>query len=177
VFSKENWNRPSDEVIGLMSIFKGQLENLIKNFKENIKINFIGDKLNLSKEIIELEQKVEEISRKNNGLILNLAINYSGRSEIVRAALNLANEICDKKIIKDEVSEKIFEKFLYTKNQPDIDLIIRTGGELRLSNFLIWQSAYAEFISIKKFWPDFCAEDFECAIKEFAQRKRRFGGI
>ncbi|MDR1240566.1 MAG: di-trans,poly-cis-decaprenylcistransferase [Oscillospiraceae bacterium] len=177
VFSKENWNRPSNEVLGLMSIFKNQLESLIKDFKENIKINFIGDKLGLSHEIIELEKKVEEMSKENNGMILNLAINYSGRSEIVSAVLNLAKKICDKKINQDEVSEEVFEKFLYTKGQPDLDLVIRTGGELRLSNFLIWQSAYAEFVVVKKFWPDFSCEDFDCAIKEFMRRERRFGGI
>jgi undecaprenyl diphosphate synthase len=176
-FSTENWNRPKYEVIALMKIFKNQLEKVIKSVIENIRIIFIGEKSRLPKEICNLAKKIEDISRKNKGVTLNIAINYGGRAEILRAVSNLAEEISKENIKKEEISEEVFKKFLYTENQPDLDLIIRTGGEFRLSNFLLWQSAYAEFVSTKTLWPDFSQEDFNIALMKFANRKRKFGKV
>jgi undecaprenyl diphosphate synthase len=176
-FSTENWGRPQHEVAVLMKILKNQLENSIKKIGKNSKINFIGERNKLPQEIINLIIKAEDISKNNIGLNLNFAINYGGRHEILNATKNIAKKICEKKVKIEEITENFFSKFLYTKDQPDPDLIIRTSGENRISNFLIWQSAYSEFITLDTLWPDFTFKDFEFAISEFSKRKRNFGKI
>ena len=159
-FSTENWKRPEDEVGALMKLFKSYLEEAISDFKDDdIVVRFIGDKSGFSQELRALMDENEECSRERDGMVLNIAMNYGGRSEIVRAA---------KKLISDR---------LYTAGQPDPDLIIRPSGEYRISNFMLWQSAYTEFVIMNKLWPDFQKSDLDEALRIYSQRNRRYGGV
>lgn len=172
-FSTENWKRPKEEVDNIMKIFKEYLEDA-KNFKdENIKVRFIGDRSVLDADIIRLMQESEDASRDATGLNLNIAINYGGRDEIVHAVKN----IVDSGITPDEITEQTITDYLYTAGQPDPDFIIRPSGEYRLSNYLIWQSAYSEYWFSDILWPDFKPKDLEKAIDDYNHRNRRFGGI
>ncbi len=172
-FSTENWKRPKEEVDNIMKLFKEYLHD-VKNFKdENIKLQFIGDRSVLDSEIIKLMQEAEDLSKDSTGLHLNIAINYGGRDEIVNAV---------KRIVKsgtaaDNITEQTISDNLYTAGQPDPDFIIRPSGEYRLSNYLIWQSAYAEYWFSDILWPDFKYKDLERAIDDFNKRNRRFGGV
>ena len=172
-FSTENWKRPKDEVDNIMKIFKEYLEDT-QNFKdENIKLQFIGDRSVLDADIQRLMRQSEEDSQNSTGLHLNIAINYGGRDEIVHAVKN----IVESGVKAEEVTEEMISKKLYTAGQPDPDFIIRPSGEYRLSNYLIWQSAYAEYWFSDILWPDFKSKDLEKAIDEYNRRNRRFGGI
>ena len=172
-FSTENWKRPKEEVDNIMKIFKEYLEDA-KNFKdENIKVRFIGDRSVLDADIIRLMQESEDASRDATGLNLNIAINYGGRDEIVHAVKN----IVDSGIAPNEITEQTITDHLYTAGQPDPDFIIRPSGEYRLSNYLIWQSAYSEYWFSDFLWPDFKPKDLEIAIDDYNHRNRRFGGI
>ena len=172
-FSTENWKRPKDEVDNIMKIFKEYLEDT-QNFKdENIKLQFIGDRSVLDADIQRLMRQSEEDSQNSTGLHLNIAINYGGRDEIVHAVKN----IVESGVKAEEVTEEMISKKLYTAGQPDPDFIIRPSGEYRLSNYLIWQSAYAEYWFSDILWPDFKPKDLEKAIDEYNRRNRRFGGI
>ncbi len=172
-FSTENWKRPKEEVDNIMKIFKEYLEDA-KNFKdENIKVRFIGDRSVLDADIIRLMQESEDASRDATGLNLNIAINYGGRDEIVHAVKN----IVDSGISSGEITEQTITDNLYTAGQPDPDFIIRPSGEYRLSNYLIWQSAYSEYWFSDILWPDFKPRDLEKAIDDYNRRNRRFGGI
>ena len=172
-FSTENWKRPKEEVDNIMKIFKEYLEDA-KNFKdENIKVRFIGDRSVLDADIIRLMQESEDASRDATGLNLNIAINYGGRDEIVHAVKN----IVDSGIAPNEITEQTITDHLYTAGQPDPDFIIRPSGEYRLSNYLIWQSAYSEYWFSDILWPDFKPKDLEKAIDDYNHRNRRFGGI
>lgn len=172
-FSTENWKRPKEEVDNIMKIFKEYLEDA-KNFKdENIQVQFIGDRSVLDPEIQRLMKESEDASRDATGLHLNIAINYGGRDEIVHAVRNLINSNAK----AEDITEEAISQNLYTASQPDPDFIIRPSGEYRLSNYLIWQSAYAEYWFSDILWPDFKPKDLEKAIDEYNRRNRRFGGV
>lgn len=172
-FSTENWKRPKEEVDNIMKIFKDYLEDA-KNFKdENIMVRFIGDRSVLNPDIIRLMKEAEDASADATGLKLNIAINYGGRDEIVHAV----KDIVKSGISADDITEQTISEHLYTAGQPDPDFIIRPSGEYRLSNYLIWQSAYAEYWFSDILWPDFKPKDLERAIDDFNKRNRRFGGV
>ncbi len=176
-FSTENWKRPKDEVEAIMKLLKDYLVDA-KNFKdENIKVKFIGDLSPLSDELKQLIVDAEEGSKQATGLNLNIALNYGGRDEIVYAAKKIAKKVKNGEISPDEINEKMISDNIYTAFQPDPDIIIRPSGEFRISNFLIWQSAYSEFWYSDVLWPDFKPKDLDRAIIDFQQRNRRFGGI
>lgn len=177
-FSTENWKRPKDEVSALMKLFKQYLEEAISDFQyENIKVRFIGDISPLSDELKELINKVEKSSFNNKGMVLNIAINYGARAEITRALTLIIKDVQEGKINTCDISEDTISENLYTKGQPDIDLMIRPGGEYRVSNFLLWQSAYAEYVISDILWPDFKTSNLDHAIELYSMRNRRFGGI
>lgn len=172
-FSTENWKRPKEEVDNIMKIFKDYLEDA-KNFKdENIMVRFIGDRSVLNPDIIRLMKEAEDASADATGLKLNIAINYGGRDEIVHAV----KDIVKSGISADDITEQTISEHLYTAGQPDPDFIIRPSGEYRLSNYLIWQSAYAEYWFSDILWPDFKSKDLDRAIDDFNKRNRRFGGV
>ncbi len=177
-FSTENWKRPKDEVSALMKLFKEYLEEALTDFMdENIKVIFLGNKKAFSNEIQDLIDKVEKESSVKNGMTLNIAMNYGGRDEIVRASKLLVSDVQKGIIDIEDITEELFSSKLYTKDQPDPDLIIRPSGENRISNFLLWQSAYSEYVIMNILWPDFKTEDLESALDEYTLRNRRFGGI
>ena len=177
-FSTEHWNRPSDEVGALLRLFKEYLEEALRDFMdENIRVRFIGDVSAFPAELRGLIQEVEEASACKTGMILNLAMNYGGRAEITRAAKKVAQEAVSGSLRPEELTEERFAQYLYTGSQPDPDLIIRPSGEERLSNFLLWQSAYAEFVYFDILWPDFKTSDLDRAIEIYSSRQRRFGGV
>ncbi len=172
-FSTENWKRPKEEVDNIMKIFKDYLQDA-KNFKEeNIKVQFIGDRSMLNEDIQRLMKESEDASADATGLHLNIAINYGGRDEIVHAVKSIVSEGVD--VV--DITEQLISQHLYTAGQPDPDFIIRPSGEYRLSNYLIWQSAYAEYWFSDILWPDFKPRNLEKAIDDFNHRNRRFGGV
>lgn len=177
-FSTENWVRPSEEVKGIIELLRDYLKD-VENYKsENVMLKFIGDLTPYDDEIKRLIAESEEMSKDYTGLKLNIAINYGGRNEIVNAVKNVCKDVMDGKKSLDDIDEKMFSDYLYTKGQPDVDLIIRPSGEYRLSNFLIWQSAYAECVFMDNIlWPDFNEKNVEKALAEFRKRNRRFGGV
>lgn len=177
-FSTENWRRPSDEVDALMRLFKDYLQEAIRDFKDDsIVLKFIGDRSAFSPELLSLMKENEEESCDRDGMVLNIAMNYGGRAELVTAIREMANEVMEGSLNPEEISEELVSQHLYTKGQPDPDLIIRPSGENRTSNFLLWQSAYAEYVIMDVLWPDFTKEDLNQALIEFAKRNRRFGGV
>ena len=172
-FSTENWKRPKEEVDNIMNILRDYLKDA-KNFKdENIKVKFIGDLEPLADDIKELINDAENESANATGLNLNIALNYGGRDEIVHAVRKIVSE----GIAPQDITEQTITDRLYTAGQPDPDFIIRPSGEYRLSNYLIWQAAYAEYWFSNVLWPDFSSKDLDRAIEEFSRRNRRFGGI
>ena len=172
-FSTENWKRPQDEVNGIMNLLRDYLKDA-ENFKdENIRVRFIGDLEPLADDIKALIEKNEKGSADATGLNLNIAINYGGRDEITKAVKNIVAS----GISADSITEDTISQNLYTAGMPDPDFIIRPSGEYRLSNYLIWQSAYSEFWYSDILWPDFKEKDLEKAIDDFLKRNRRFGGI
>lgn len=172
-FSTENWKRPKEEVDNIMKIFKEYLEDT-KSFKdENIQLQFIGDRSVLDEEIQRLMAECEKESANSTGLHLNIAINYGGRDEIVHAVKQIVAEGTD----ANDITEQMISDKLYTSGQPDPDFIIRPSGEYRLSNYLIWQSAYAEYWFSDILWPDFKPSDLDKAIQDYNKRNRRFGGV
>ena len=177
-FSTENWKRPKSEVDTLMDLLLDYLKNAESHIGgRSVRIKTIGDKSVLSKEIQEQIVRVTKLTENNTGLTLNIAINYGGKDEIVHAVKELAREVAEGSIKHDSIDEAMISKRLYTKDVPDPDLLIRPGGEKRISNFLIWQSAYTEFWYTDDLWPDFKKEHIIEAIKEFQIRNRRFGGV
>lgn len=176
-FSTENWKRTEEEVGALMILLRTYLDKFLnKESLRNIKIRVLGDIENLDKGLKESIEKIVEKSKNNTGLTLNIAFNYGGRAEIIRAIKNISKKVKDNEIEIDNIDEKIVESNLYTEGEPDPDLLIRPGGELRISNFLLWQLAYTEFLFIDKYWPDFSEEDLLEAINVFESRNRKFGG-
>ena len=177
-FSTENWKRPEDEVGALMKLFKSYLEEAIRDFKDDdIVVRFIGDKSGFSPELRELMDENEECSRDRQGMVLNIAMNYGSRDELVRAVKNISNAVKNGSISEDDINEQLISDNLYTAGQPDPDLIIRPSGEYRISNFMLWQSAYTEFVIMNKLWPDFQKSDLDEALKIYSQRNRRYGGV
>ncbi len=177
-FSTENWKRPDDEVKSLMKLFKSYLEEALEDFKDDsIVVKFIGDKSKFDDDLRSLMIENEESSKDRNGMVLNIAMNYGSRDEIIRAVKNICTDVMDSKLLKDDIDEKIFSDYLYTSGQPDPDLIIRPSGEYRISNFLLWQSAYTEFVIMNKLWPDFEKSDLDEALKIYSSRNRRYGGV
>ena len=172
-FSTENWKRPKQEVDGIMNLLRDYLKDA-ENFKdENIRVRFIGDRTPLADDIKELMAKNEHDSRNATGLTLYIAINYGGRDEITNAVKQIVKE----GISPDDITEQTVSEYLYTKDCPDPDFIIRPSGEYRLSNYLIWQSAYAEYWFSDILWPDFTPKHLEKAIEDYNKRNRRFGGV
>ena len=170
-FSTENWNRKKEEVDFLMNLLAITMKNETKELNENnVKISFIGNLSALNKNLQDVLLNAKEITKNNTGVNLQIAINYGARDEIITAV----NEILKSGI--KEVDVDLFEKFLYTKNIPDPDLLIRTGGELRVSNYLLWQIAYSEIYVTKKYWPEFDEEALIEAVRAFKERQRRYGG-
>jgi undecaprenyl diphosphate synthase len=175
-FSTENWNRPDDEISALMSIMVQSLNNerdtLIKN---NVRLKAIGDIDRLAGDVRERLNETIELTSKAKGLTLIMALSYSSRWEILEAAKKLAIDVTNGNIAASEINEAVFEKYLTTSGIPDPELMIRTSGELRISNFLLWQLAYTEFYFTELLWPDFGKEDFYKAIIDYQKRERRFG--
>lgn len=177
-FSTENWRRPDAEVGALMKLFRQYLEEALADFMdENIRVRFLGDIRAFPAELQQLIRRVEEASKPKTGMVLNLAMNYGGRAELVRAFNKIAERQANGALPKGEITEEMVSRYLYTANQPDPDLIIRPSGEERLSNFMIWQGAYAEFVFFDILWPDFKPKDLDAAIAIYSERKRRFGGV
>ena len=177
-FSTENWSRPTDEVNGLLKLILDSLINEIEELSQNnVLVRFMGTGDNLSPEYQEKIQKECEKTYNNTGLNLFVAMNYGGRTELVDAIKTMIPDIQKGKINTENLDEKVFENYLYTSGVPDPDLLIRTSGEKRLSNFLIWQTAYTELYFTDILWPDFKKEAFLEAILEYQNRKRRFGGL
>ncbi len=177
-FSSENWRRKDNEIqdlIGLLRFFLNkQIDNLLK---EGICLKVLGDISLFPKDISKQLIKLEEKSSKNTKLTLVIAMNYGARQEITYSIKKIANDLLNKNISVPDITEEKISSYLYTSGLPDPDLIIRTGGDCRLSNFLLWQAAYSELIFIKKPWPEFSKNDFKAAINEFNKRERRFGGF
>jgi len=177
-FSTENWKRPQDEVAGLMSLMRSYLKDMERYKKEDIKVRIIGDVSVLEEDIRRDILRLEEGSAGGTRLTLNIAVSYGGRAELVMAARELTKRVLDGGIPDvDAVDEQALESLLYTAGQPDVDMILRTGGERRLSNFLLWQSAYAEYVFSDTLWPDFTPKHLDEAIAEFSRRTRRMGGV
>lgn len=177
-FSTENWKRPKDEVDAIMKLFKDYMIEAINDFQDDdIVLKYIGDRSMFSDELLELMKRTEEDSKDRTGMVLNIAMNYGGRDELVHAFKEIAHDCINNITSVDEIDEKLISSHLYTKNQPDPDLIIRPSGENRTSNFLLWQSAYSEYVIMDVLWPDFKEEHLNKALYEYAKRNRRFGGI
>lgn len=175
-FSTENWNRAQDEVTAIMKLMRFNIEDFFNNNDNNIKVRVIGEKENLPEGLYDGIKRVEEKSANNSGMVLNIAFNYGGRDEILMATKKIAKEVKDGKLSVDDINKETIQNSLYTANQPDPDLLIRTSGEERISNFLLWQLAYTEFEFTNKYWPEFTNDDFDEAIKMYQNRNRRFGG-
>lgn len=176
-FSTENWKRPPQEVTAIMTLFKKYLLKAFDYEKENNRVCFLGDRSAFKSDYIKLMNEIEEGTKHKDGMILNIAINYGGRDEIVHAVRNLAQKVKKGELQPEEITEEMLSANLYTGGQPDPDFILRPSGEKRLSNFLIWQSSYAEFVYQDVLWPDFTRQDLDKAIEEYCMRSRRFGGI
>ena len=175
-FSSENWNRPAEEVSDLMGLLKyylgKELDTLNKN---NVRLKVIGDRNKLDKDIQKKIKDAEKLTSSNTGINLNLALSYGGRQEIIEATKEISRQLASGEIKESDLAPESFSKFLYTKNTPDPDLLIRTGGDQRISNFLLWQCAYTEFYFTETLWPDFNKQELLDAIGEFSGRERRFG--
>lgn len=173
-FSTENWNRPQEEVSGLLSILEESIEkNTLELHKNSVRLRHLGRLNRLPKQLKEAINWALKLTKNNNGMTLSLAFDYGGRLEI----LDAIRDIIAKGISPKEVDGKLFSNYLYTAGLPDVDLVIRTGGELRLSNFLLWQSAYSEYYFTEVLWPDFNTKEVEKALTVYSQRQRRFGGL
>ncbi len=177
-FSTENWKRTKEEVGALMVLLRNYLDKFLnRESLRNVKIRVLGNIENLDdKGLKDSINKIVEKSKNNTGLTLNIAFNYGGRDEIVRAVKNIAEKVKKDELTLEQIDEHLVSDNLYTANEPEPDLLIRPGGELRISNFLLWQLAYTEFLFINKYWPDFSEEDLLEAIATFEKRNRKFGG-
>lgn len=177
-FSTENWRRPKEEVDALMKLLQTYLETSVKtSAKNNMRVRVIGDISKLSEDIKKSIANLEEASKNNTGLRFQVAINYGSRDELIRAAKKIALDVKMNKTEIDQIDEETFEEYLDTKDIPDPDLLIRTSGEQRLSNFLLWQLAYTEFYFPDVLWPDFDEKELKKAIEYYSSRTRKFGGV
>jgi undecaprenyl diphosphate synthase len=177
-FSTENWKRTQTEVAGLMRLFRRYIEREAKSLLENgVRVRFIGDRVRLDDKLVTLMDNLELLTSGNDLVHLTVALNYGGRDEVTRAAKRLAYEIEAGRLTHDDVDAETLSRFLDTHVLPDPDLVIRTSGEARISNFLLWQSAYAEYEFVDTLWPDFTAAEFAKVLAGFSQRDRRFGAV
>lgn len=177
-FSTENWNRPKDEVDALMKLLRNYMKTCLKTAAKNdMKVRVIGDKTGLDKDIRNRIAELEEATKDNGGLNFQIALNYGSRDEIVRAVRRVSEDVKEGKVKPEDIDEKMFETYLDTHGIPDPDLMIRTSGELRLSNYLLWQLAYTEFYFTDIPWPDFTKEELSKAIEQYNRRDRRYGGV
>ncbi|MEL1231668.1 MAG: polyprenyl diphosphate synthase, partial [Candidatus Neomarinimicrobiota bacterium] len=175
-FSVENWKRPSYEVETLMRLLVETLKDEFEDlFNNNIRLNAIGDVKSLSNEVRYELDKIINSTKENTGMTLTLALSYGGKQDIFKAVKEISEKVKNEIICLDNFDDSIINDHLYTKNLPDVDLLIRTSGEQRISNFLLWQIAYAELYFTNTYWPDFCEEDFTNAIIDYQKRERRFG--
>ncbi len=175
-FSSENWRRPATEIGELMGLLRFYLRSELANLhKEQVRVRVIGERKKLPADIVELIDHAEELTHDNKKLTLTLALNYGGRQEITAAAHGLAKAVERGQLKADAIDEHVFQSFLFTGGMPDPDLVIRTSGEKRISNFLLWQSAYAEYVFMDVLWPDFGGDHLAQAIAEFKSRDRRYG--
>lgn len=175
-FSSENWKRPAQEIADLMGLLRLYLQGETAELhKQNIRLRFIGDRTRFSADIGALIDQAETRTRDNTALQLIVALNYGGRGEITAAARRILDDSLAGRLKPEALTEDVFARYLSTADIPDPDLVIRTSGEKRLSNFLLWQSAYAELVFIDTLWPDFSKQDFENVIREYARRERRYG--
>ncbi|WP_380181914.1 (2E,6E)-farnesyl-diphosphate-specific ditrans,polycis-undecaprenyl-diphosphate synthase [Kalamiella sp. sgz302252] len=176
-FSSENWNRPPQEVMALMELFVWALDSEVKSLhKHNVRLRIIGDTGRFNARLQERIRRAEELTQQNNGLTLNIAANYGGRWDIIHGVRKIAEQVQEGLIRPDQIEEETLAPYLCLNDLAPVDLVIRTGGEHRISNFLLWQVAYAEFFFTDVLWPDFDEQVFEGALNAFAQRERRFGG-
>ncbi|NLK20796.1 MAG: isoprenyl transferase [Epulopiscium sp.] len=177
-FSTENWNRPEDEVNSLMKLLREYLNQYLRDSgKNNIKIDIMGDTNKLDADIQNQIKKLQEITVNKNGLHLHIALNYGSRDEITRAMRKIGQDILEGKITIDAITQETIPTYLDTRDMPDPDFVIRTSGEQRISNFLLWQIAYSELYFTDILWPDYNEDDFYRAIYEYQNRNRRFGGV
>ncbi len=177
-FSTENWKRTSDEVGALMQLFRYYMVRLLKIAKaNNVRVKMIGDRNRFDQDIIEGIGRLVEQTKDNTGLTFVIAVNYGGRDEIIRATRNIMKDSAGGKLLPEDMTEEVFASYLDTEGIPDPDLLIRTSGELRLSNYLLWQLAYTELYVTDCFWPDFNMEEMKKAIAAYNSRERRFGGV
>ena len=176
-FSTENWSRPASEVDAIMNLLREMLHSADQYRRENVRLRVIGDRSALAPDLLREIESAERESAGRTGMTVNMAINYGGREEIARAARLLAEQVKDGTLSPEEIGEKQVAAALYTAGQPELDLLIRPSGEKRISNFLLWQCAYAEFVFMDILWPDFTHADLDAAIEEYRRRHRRFGGI
>lgn len=176
-FSTENWKRAEEEVGALMLLLKSYVDKFLnKTNSNNIRIRILGDISRLDDKLREGIEKLVKKSEENTGLTLNIAFNYGGRDEITKAVQKISTKVLNQEISVDEINEQMISDNLYTSGEPNPDLLIRPGGELRVSNFLLWQLAYTEFLFMDKYWPDFSEEDLLEAIAIYQERNRKFGG-
>jgi undecaprenyl diphosphate synthase len=177
-FSSENWSRPAAEIRDLMGLLRRFIRNdLAELHQNNVRVRVIGERADLDMEILRLLEEAEELTKANDGLTLVVAFNYGARQEIARAARRVAAAVAAGEIAVNDVSPELFASHLDAPDLPDPDVIIRTSGEQRLSNFLLWQAAYSELVFVPTYWPDFDRAAFEGAIAEYRRRERRFGGL
>ena len=175
-FSTENWKRSEEEVNALMSLLENYLDDFAKEADtENIVIKVLGNMSQLSQSLQNSIERTVNRTKNNTGTIFSIALNYGGRDEIVNAVKNIANDVKNEKLNIENINEELVSNYLYTKDIPDPDLLIRTSGEIRLSGFLPWQLVYSEFLFLDKLWPDFSSEDLDYAIEIYKQRNRKFG--
>ncbi len=177
-FSTENWKRTQSEVSGLMRLFKRYIRRESQNLVDDgVRVRFIGDRINLNEQLVRTMDELELVTADNKRVNLTIALNYGGRDEVTRAVQRLAREIEQQRLTAKEVSAKVLAGFLDTHFLPDPDLVIRTSGEARISNFLLWQSAYAEYEFIETLWPDFNSQEFSQLVLKFRTRERRYGAV
>ncbi len=177
-FSTENWNRPQNEVDALMKLLRNYMKTCLKTAAQNdMKVRLIGDITRLDEDIQKRILELEEATKDNGGLNFQIAINYGSRDEMIRAMKKLSDDCMKGSVKAEDITEELFSDYLDTKGIPDPDLLIRTSGELRLSNFLLWQLAYAEFYFTDVPWPDFTKEELEKAVVQYNSRDRRYGGV
>jgi len=177
-FSTENWRRTQTEVSGLMRLFRRYIEREARDLlAEGVRVRFIGDRMKLDAKLVTLMDNLELLTSHNDRVHLTIALNYGGRDEVTRAAKKMAYEIEQGRLTHKDVDAETLAKFLDTQFLPDPDLVIRTSGEARISNFLLWQSAYAEYEFIDTLWPDFTAEEFGKVVGNFGNRERRYGAV
>lgn len=176
-FSTENWKRPPEEVNGIMNLLRQYIKDIRAYANDNVRFIFIGDISRFDDDIRTELIDIQNDTKSCDGFIAAVALNYGGRAEIVTAIRELTVKVASGELLLEDITEEMVEQFLYTNEMPPLDLVIRPSGEQRLSNFLIWQAAYAEFVFMDVLWPDFTKKDLEYAVEQYALRNRRYGGI